>query len=78
MDGISLRFEDEAFRAIAHLAIERKTGARGLRSIIESVMMQPMFDLPSDKTVTEVIVTAAYIRGEEPITVIRSNDSTNE
>ena len=72
-DGIELEFEDDAFRAIAHLAIERKTGARGLRAIIEGIMMKPMYELPSDKTVTKVIVTAKYVKGEEPITVIREN-----
>jgi len=71
LDGIELEFEDEAFRAIAHLAVERKTGARGLRAIIEGIMLRPMFELPSDKTVKRVIVTAAYVRGEEEITVIR-------
>ncbi len=71
MDGIELEFEDDAFRAIAHLAIERKTGARGLRSIVESIMLKPMFELPSQKDVERVIVTAGYVRGEEPITVIR-------
>ena len=76
LDGIELEFEDEAFRAIAHLAIERKTGARGLRSIVEGIMMQPMYDFPSDKTVAKVVVTAAYVRGEEPITVIRHEDVT--
>ncbi len=71
LDGIELEFEDEAFSAIAHLAIERNTGARGLRSIIEGIMMKPMYELPSDKTVKKVTVTAKYVRGEEPITVIR-------
>ena len=73
-DGIELEFEDEAFRAIAHLAIERKTGARGLRAIIEGIMMKPMYELPSDKTVKKVIVTAKYVKGEEPITVIRDGE----
>ena len=73
-DGIELEFEDDAFRAIAHLAIERKTGARGLRAIIEGIMMKPMYELPSDKTVTKVIVTAKYVKGEEPITVIRDGE----
>ena len=72
LDGIELEFEDDAFRAIAHLAIERNTGARGLRAIIEGIMMKPMYELPSDKTVTKVVVTAKYVKGEEPITVIRS------
>lgn len=72
LDGIELEFEDDAFRAIAHLAIERNTGARGLRSIVEGIMMKPMYELPSDKTVSKVIVTAKYVKGEEPITIIRN------
>ena len=71
LDGIELEFEDDAFRAIAHLAIERNTGARGLRSIIEGILIKPMYELPSDETVEKVIVTAKYVKGEEPITVIR-------
>jgi len=73
LDGIELEFEDDAFRAIAHLAIERNTGARGLRSIIEDIMMKPMYELPSDKTVTKVVVTAKYVKGLEPLTIIRNN-----
>ena len=49
MDGIELTFDDEALNEIAKLAIERNTGARGLRSIIENVMMKPMFEIPSLK-----------------------------
>ena len=71
LDGIELEFEDDAFRAIAHLAIERNTGARGLRAIIEGIMMNPMYELPSDKTVEKVVVTAKYVKGLEPITIIR-------
>ena len=73
LDGIELEFEDDAFRAIAHLAIERNTGARGLRAIIEGIMMKPMYELPSDKTVEKVVVTAKYVKGLEPITVIRNS-----
>ena len=71
LDGIELEFEDDAFTAIAHLAIERNTGARGLRSIVEGIMMKPMYELPSDKTAKKVIITEKYVKGEEPITVIR-------
>ena len=71
LDGIELEFEDDAFTAIAHLAIERNTGARGLRSIVEGLMMKPMYELPSDKTAKKVIITEKYVKGEEPITVIR-------
>ena len=72
-DGIELEFEDEAFRAIAHLAIERNTGARGLRAIIEGILMKPMYELPSDKSVKKIVITAKYVKGEEPLTVIREN-----
>ena len=78
LDGIELEFEDEAYRAIAHLAIERKTGARGLRSIVEGIMLKPMYELPSDKTVEKVIVTAKYVNGEEPITIIRQKPCLSE
>ena len=73
LDGIELEFEDEAFRAIAHLAIERNTGARGLRSIIEGIMMKPMYELPSDKDVKKVVVTAKYVKGLEELTVVRES-----
>ena len=72
LDGIELEFEDEAFRAIADLAIERNTGARGLRSIIEGIMMRPMFTLPSEKDVKKVIITADYVKGAAPLTIIRN------
>ncbi len=75
LDGIELEFEDEAYRAIAHLAIERETGARGLRSIIEGLMMKPMFELPSLPDVKKVVVTAGFVRGEEELTVIRKEPS---
>ena len=63
MDGIKLSFEDEALRAIAHLAIERNTGARGLRSIMESMMQQTMFEVPSRDDVAEVVITADVVTG---------------
>ena len=72
-DGIELEFEDDAFRAIAHLAIERNTGARGLRAIIEGILMKPMYELPAEEGVTKVIITAKYVKGLEPITVIKEN-----
>ena len=71
MDGIELVFEDEALTAVAHLAIERETGARGLRSILENVMMRPMFELPSEEGVKKVVITPGFVRGEEDLTVIK-------
>ena len=64
-DGMKLRFEDEALSEIAKLAIERETGARGLRSIMEDVMMASMYELPSRDDVEEVVITAAAVRKEE-------------
>ena len=57
MDDVELVFEDHAIRAIAQTAMSRKTGARGLRSIVENVMMEIMFDIPSLKGPKKVIVT---------------------
>ncbi len=71
LDGIELEFEDEAFRAVAHLAIERNTGARGLRSIIEGIMMKPMFSLPSEPDVERVVVTADYVLGNGDLKIFR-------
>ncbi len=68
MDGIDLRFDEGALNAAAELAIDRNTGARGLRSILEGVMQPVMFDAPSRGNVTSVTVTEGVIRGtEEPI-----------
>ena len=70
MDGIALEFEDDAFEAIAHLAVERKTGARGLRSILEGIMMMPMYELPSRDDVEKVIITKGFVKGEEELKII--------
>ena len=78
LDGIELEFEDGAFEAIAHMAIERNTGARGLRAIIESIMTVPMYELPSEKDVEKVIVSAGFVNGKEPLKVIRKAPSLPE
>ncbi|MET3574611.1 ATP-dependent protease ATP-binding subunit ClpX [Bhargavaea ullalensis] len=68
LDGVRLTFEDEALHAIAAEAIERKTGARGLRSIIEKIMLDVMYDLPSREDVVDCIITKASVtEGEDPI-----------
>ena len=63
LDDVELEFEPGALHAIAHEAIERDTGARGLRSIIEEVMMDIMFDLPSRDDVSKAIITADTVNG---------------
>ena len=75
LDGIELEFEEGAFRAIAHLAIERETGARGLRSILEGLMMRPMYELPSTEGVKKVIVTEGFVKGDEELTVIKDSEN---
>ena len=70
LDGIELEFEEGAFREVAHMAIERETGARGLRSIIENLLMKPMYDLPSENGVKKVIVTPGFVKGGEELTVV--------
>ena len=63
MDGAELVFEDEALRAIASLAIERNTGARGLRSIIEEVMTELMYELPSKEGIAKITITKDAVLG---------------
>ena len=65
LEDVDLEFEDAALHEIARMALARKTGARGLRSICEDVLQQTMFDLPSEEGVTKVIVTEASVKGEE-------------
>ena len=65
LEGCELEFEPEALHEIAKLALARKTGARGLRSICEDLLQQTMFDLPSEENVAKVVVTPAAVRGEE-------------
>jgi len=74
LDGVELEFEDDAVREIAQEAYERKTGARGLRSIMEKVMMDVMFDIPSDETIQKVIITRDSVLGLKKPTVIRFSD----
>ncbi len=71
LDNVELEIKDEALQEIAKKALEREIGARGLRSVMESVMMQIMFAIPSDLSIQKVIITADTIRGGEP-TIIRN------
>ena len=70
IDGVELVFEREALEAIVDKAIERKTGARGLRSIIEEIMRDIMFDIPSNPKIETCIVTKNTVLGIDPPTVI--------
>ena len=73
-DGVKLSFEDDAIDAIALQAHDQKTGARGLRSIMEKAMMDVMFTIPSDETVTECIITKEAVEGKGSPTLLRDNN----
>jgi ATP-dependent Clp protease ATP-binding subunit ClpX len=64
MEGAELEFRDDALRAIARRAMERKTGARGLRTVLENVLLDTMYDLPSMDNATKVVVDDAVVLGE--------------
>jgi ATP-dependent Clp protease ATP-binding subunit ClpX len=75
MEGCELEIREEALRAIARKAMQRKTGARGLRTILEQVLLDTMYDLPSMDEVSKVVVDEAVIAGEsEPLMLYEHND----
>ncbi|CAK1232208.1 ATP-dependent Clp protease ATP-binding subunit ClpX [Fructobacillus tropaeoli] len=75
LDGVELEFQPAALSAMADLAIERGTGARGLRSIIENVMKDTMFDIPSRDDVEKVVITKASVTsGKEPELVLKKDE----
>jgi ATP-dependent Clp protease ATP-binding subunit ClpX len=77
MEGVELEFRPEALAAVAHKALARKTGARGLRTILEQVLLDTMFDLPSLEHVSKVVVDEAVINGQaEPYLIYRGNMQT--
>lgn len=72
MDGVELEFDQDALKTIAELAMKRKTGARGLRSIIESVVLDLMYEIPSDETVTKVTITKELVEKQGEALIERS------
>ena len=69
MDEVELSFNQDAIEAIADQAFERKTGARGLRSIMESIMMDTMYEIPSDESIEACIITKEAVEGGAPLTI---------
>jgi ATP-dependent Clp protease ATP-binding subunit ClpX len=61
LDEVDLQFDDSAYEAIADLALEKKTGARALRSIIEDFMLDIMYQIPKDQNIVRVIITGDYV-----------------
>ena len=76
LDGVKLRFDDEAIKAVAKLSFERKTGARGLRAIMEDVMTDVMYEIPSEDDIKECVITKeAVLDGESPKLIIEDNET---
>ena len=74
LDGIELKFDEEALGAIADRSMERKTGARGLRSIMEETMRDVMYEIPSNPKIAKCIITKATVEGlEKPEVIIDEN-----
>ena len=70
LDNVELSFDEEALVEVAKIAVERKTGARGLRGVLEEVMTNIMFEIPSDEEIESVTITKEVIRQEgEPVIV---------
>lgn len=76
IEETELEFRDDALRAIAKKAMERKTGARGLRSILEGVLLETMYELPSSTDVSKVVIDESVINGEsEPLLIYSNSDN---
>lgn len=79
IDGVELEFTDDAIDAIVDKAIELKTGARGLRSIIEDIMTDIMFEIPSNPKIEKCIITKeTVISSKEPQVIINEEKQANE
>jgi ATP-dependent Clp protease ATP-binding subunit ClpX len=73
MEGVEVDFREDALRAVARKAMERKTGARGLRSILEAVLLETMYQLPSLDSVSKVVIDESVIEGDSEPMLIYEN-----
>ena len=79
LEGVKLSFKESAVKEIALKAINKKTGARGLRSILENILLKTMYDLPSQDNIEEVIIDASAVKGQtQPIIVHSKNDNKSK
>ena len=72
LDGAKLTFKETALREIALKAISKKTGARGLRSILENILLKTMYDLPSQDNIEEVIIDSSVVKGQSQPMIVHS------
>ena len=75
MDNVKLTFAPDALELVVDKAIEFKLGARGLRSIVESIMIDAMYEIPSDETVKKAVFTKDTFEGKEPFLVRESEET---
>ena len=75
MDGVRLEFEKSALEAIAEKALKLNTGARGLRSVMEGIMTNVMFQTPSDDSIQSVVITADAVEGKAEPSVVRNSSA---
>jgi ATP-dependent Clp protease ATP-binding subunit ClpX len=78
LEGAKLSFKDNAIKEIASKAINKKTGARGLRSILENILLKTMYDLPSEENVEEVIIDSGAAKGQSQPIVVHSKNNKNK
>ena len=78
LEGVKLTFRDSAVKEISQKAISKKTGARGLRSILENILLKTMFDLPSQENIEEVVVDSGAAKGQNDPLIIHSKDAKNK
>ena len=78
MDGVKLDIKNDALKKIANLAIDQKTGARGLRSIIESLLIDLMFETPDKKDLEKIVINRDVVSNKSDPILIYSNKQTNQ
>ena len=79
MEGVHIEFAEDALRGIAQKAIMRKTGARGLRSILESILLDSMYDLPGLESVEEIVINKEVVEGRaEPLHIYSERREESE
>ena len=76
-DDVKLTLAEGALEAVADKAIERNIGARGLRAVMEGLLTPIMYDIPSDLSIEQVVITAGYVRGEEDVKLVRSEEQVS-
>jgi ATP-dependent Clp protease ATP-binding subunit ClpX len=76
MEGVELDFREDALRSVARKAMQRKTGARGLRTILENVLLDTMYDLPSMRNVQKVVVDEPVIEGHNKPYIVHRTEET--